>query len=158
MNHICIDQLIEGFEDIFPELGVTHKSTTHESHQKVCKKFTPFIIRVIEGMMDENFIIDGFKLSLEELYMKFPLMKFIVFGYPNTTPEQKVLDCRKHDKISGNWTEELDDNELTNFFKFAINESKILQDTCLRLDIPFYDTSTNYIENIEKAILYVSQT
>jgi adenylate kinase family enzyme len=45
--HIPIDPVIEGFEDVFPELGITHNALTHDDHVVVCQKFLPFISRVV---------------------------------------------------------------------------------------------------------------
>lgn len=150
VQHICIDPIIEGFEDVFPELGITHKAPTLEAHIEVCQKFKPFISRMIEGLDVDDFVIEGFRLPLEDLHAKYPHLQYFVFGYPTATPEEKLAKCREVDVT--NWTNEMTDEELLKEFAFQIEESKRLQEVCSKLGIPFFDTSEEYWENIQAAL------
>lgn len=150
VQHICIDPIIEGFEDVFPELGITHKAPTLEEHIQVCQKFKPFVFRMIDGLDVEDFVIEGFRLSLEDLYAKYPHLQYFVFGYPTATSQERLVQCRKYD--INNWTNELNDEQLLKEFNFLIEESKRLEKLCKKLNIPFFDTSKDYWGNIKAAL------
>jgi hypothetical protein len=102
LQHIQIDPIIEGFEDVFPELGITHKALNIDDHLQVCEKFRPFILRVIEGLRDSDFVIEGFRMPIEALYEKFgSTHQFFVFGFPQATAQEKVARSRSFDVA--NW-------------------------------------------------------
>lgn len=150
VQHICIDPIIEGFEDVFPELGITHKASTLEEHIQVCQKFKPFVFRMIDGLDVDNFVIEGFRLPLEDLYAKYPHLQYFVFGYPTATPQERLARCRKFD--INNWTNELNDGQLLKEFDFLIEESKRLEKMCKKLNILFFDMSKDYWGNIKAAL------
>ncbi len=150
VQHICIDPIIEGFEDVFPQLGITHDADNLNDHLKVCQNFKPFLFRMIESLKHDDFVFDGFRLPFEDLHATYPHLQYFVFGYPNSTPQER-LDCVRQFDLS-NWTNEMSDTELLNTFEFFIEESKRLQRICQHLNIPFYDTGKDYLPNIEAAL------
>lgn len=153
IQHICIDPIIEGFEDVFPELGITHKASTLKEHIQVCQKFKPFVSRMIDGLDVDDFVIEGFRLPLEDLYAKYSHLQYFVFGYPTATPQERLALCREFDE--NNWTNELSDKQLLEEFVFLIEESKRLEKLCDKLNIPFFNTSKEYWGNIKAALAKV---
>jgi hypothetical protein len=155
VQHIQIDPILEAFEDVFPELGITHDANTHEKHNEVCQNFKPFLFRMIDGMRVNHFVIEGFRMPLVDLHAQYGATHGIyVFGYPNITPKEKVALCRKHDL--GNWTSFMDDEELAATFEFLIAESGYLQEKCATLNIPFFDTGQDYYGEINRALRMVA--
>ncbi len=150
VQHICIDPIIEGFEDVFPQLGITHKAPTLEEHIEVCQKFKPFVFRMIDGLDVDEFVIEGFRLPLEDLHEKYPHLQYFVFGYPNATPQERLARVREFDV--SNWTNDMTDEELLKEFKFLIEESRRLQNICEKRNISFFDTSKEYWPQIENAL------
>ncbi len=150
VQHICIDPIIEGFEDVFPQLGITHKAPTLQEHIEVCQKFKPFIFRMIDGLDVDDFVIEGFRLPLEDIHAKYPHLQYFVFGYPNATPQERLARVREFDV--SNWTNDMTDKELLKEFEFLISESKRLQEVCGKFDIPFMDTSKEYWPQINHAL------
>ncbi len=150
VQHICIDPIIEGFEDVFPQLGITHRAPNLKEHIEVCQKFRPFVFRMIDGMDVDGFVIEGFLLPLEDLYAKYPHLQYFVFGYPNTTPQERLAKCREFDVT--NWTNEMSNEELLEEFEFLISESKRLEEVCKKLNVPFFDTTKEYWGNIKDAL------
>ncbi|MFA4814834.1 MAG: hypothetical protein WC924_02290 [Candidatus Gracilibacteria bacterium] len=150
VQHICIDPIIEAFEDVFPELGITHKAPTPKEHDQVCQQFKPFVFRMIDGLVADDFVIEGFRLPLRDLYARYPHLQYFVFGLPTATPKEMVARCRKFDTNS--WTNEMSDEELSKVFEFLIEESKKLQTLCQELGVPFFDTSKGYWGNIKAAL------
>jgi hypothetical protein len=150
IQHICIDPIIEAFENVFPQLGITHDAPTLETHLDVCQKFKPFVFRMIDGLDVDDFVIEGFRLPLEDLHARFPALQYFVFGYPNATPRDRLARVREFDVA--NWTNDMTDEELLETFAFLIEESKRLQDICGRLGIPFVDTGLEYWPQIDWAM------
>lgn len=153
IQHICIDPIIEGFEDVFPELGISHSAKTHKEQEDACQKFRPFITSVMHHLDVEDFVIEGFKLPIEDLHVNFPHVQFFLFGYPNTTPAKKVAACRKFDVH--NWTNEESDESLYAWFEFLIEESKYIEEVSHKTGIPFIDTSYEFNERIQYALSLV---
>ncbi len=152
VEHIQIDPIIEAFQDVFPQLRITHDANTPERHVEVCQRFKPFLFRMIDGLDVFNFVIEGFRMPLADLYAKYGKTHCIfVFGYPNITAREKVHLCRQYDV--DNWTNDIgDDQELESIFEFLITESKNLEKECAQLNIPFFDTGKSYHDQINKAL------
>lgn len=150
VQHICIDPILDAFQSVFPQLGITHDAPTHEKHVAVCQEFKPFVSKMIDELDKDDFVIEGFRLPLADLHNKYPKLQYFVFGYPTATPEQKVAECRKYDEF--NWTNYMSDEELLESFKFSIEESKLLQKVCEERGIQFFDTTTNYWDKIKAAL------
>jgi hypothetical protein len=154
VKHICIDPIIEAFEDVFPQLGITHNAHSLEKHVEVCQKFNPFIQRMIDGMDIGNFVVEGFRLPIKDLYEKYGSagIQFFVFGYPNSTPEQKLEQIKKYDCGKGNWVDHMSDQELLEIFEFLIAESKLEENLCKKFGIPFFDTANDFNTKINEAL------
>jgi hypothetical protein len=154
VQHICIDPIIEAFQDVFPQLGITHKAPNLEEHIDVCQKFKPFIFCMIDALKDDDFVIEGFRLPLEDLHDKYPHLQYFAFGYPNSTPQERLAKCREFDII--NWTNEMGDEELLKEFEFLIEESRRLEALCKKINVPFFDTGKEYWGNIHIALSQAS--
>ena len=155
LQHIPIDPIIEGFEDVFPELGITHRALSLAAHRTVCEKFQPFLFRMIDGLRDDDFVIEGFRMPLEAIIEKYrSTHQVIVFGYPRNTPAERLALCRRYDTI--NWTNALSDEELLDIFAFFIDESRRIEAICRQQRVAFFDTSTEYRDTIRAATDVVS--
>ncbi len=152
LEHFQIDVVIQAFQEIFPKLGIKHVQTIKEQ-RAVSKKFKKFLFSTVDALDSKrgNFIIEGFQIPLSDTFRKYnKTHQFFVFGFPNATPEERIITSRKYDPE--NWTSDFTDKQLHKIFSFLIQESKNLQKTCKRLHIPFIDTSENYPEAIRKAV------
>jgi hypothetical protein len=156
LQHIQIDPIIEGFEDVFPELGITHRALSLAAHQTVCENFKPFLFRMIDGLRDDDFVIEGFRMPVEALIEKYrSTHQVVVLGYPRNTPAERLALCRRFDRI--NWTNALTDGQLLDIFAFFIDESRRLEVLCRQQQVAFFDTSTEYWGTIRAAVDKVSQ-
>lgn len=151
VQHICIDPILDAFQAVFPQLGITHDANTHETHVASCDAFKPFVSKMIEELDQDDFVIEGFRLPLADLHDKYPHLQYLAFGYPSDTPESRLARVRKFDV--GNWTNSMEDDELLEVFKFLIDESQRLEVLCTERNIPFFDTTSDYHGSIQKALL-----
>ena len=150
VQHICIDPIIDAFQEVFPQLGITHEALTHEKHQEVCQKFKPFISKMIDELDCDDFVIEGFRLPLVDLHTRYPHLQYFAFGYPSDTPESRLARVRKYDVNS--WTNFMTDDELLETFKFLIAESRLLEEVAKNLGVPFFDTTDDHFGKIHQAL------
>ena len=150
VQHICIDPIVDAFQSVFPELGITHDAPDLESHRAVCEKFRPFVFEMINQLDEDDFVIEGFRLPLEEIHGAYPHLQYFVFGYPTATPEQKVAEARAYHGY--HWSNDLSDAELITSFAFSIAESQRLKEVCSKRGIPFFDTTKDYRSSIDAAL------
>lgn len=151
VQHIQIDPLLDAFQAVFPELGITHDANTHDTHVASCQAFKPFVSKMIEELDVDDFVIEGFRLPLADLHDKYPHLQYLAFGYPSDTPEARLARVRQYDV--DNWTNSMEDDELIEVFKFLIDESQRLEVLCKERNIPFFDTTNDYHGSIQKALL-----
>ncbi len=151
VQHICIDPIIDAFQSVFPQLGITHEANSHEKHVAVCAEFRPFVSKMIEELDMDDFVIEGFRLPLADLHDTYPHLQYFAFGYPSDTPEARLARVRKFDE--GNWTNSMDDDELLEVFTFLIDESQRLEALCKERSIPFFDTTSDYHGTLQKALI-----
>ncbi len=150
VQHIGIDSIVDAFQKVFPQLGITHDAPTLPEHLDVLREFKPFVFEMINQLDEDDFVIEGFRLPIEEIHDAYPHLQYFVFGYPTATPEQKIAEARQYHGY--HWTSDLDDEELMNSFKFSIEESKRLQEICTKRNIPFFDTTEDYKAKIQEAL------
>jgi hypothetical protein len=150
VQHICIDPIVDAFQTVFPELGITHNAPDLQSHFAVCRKFKPFVSKMLDELKADDFVLEGFRLPLDDMREKYPHLQYFVFAFPTATVEERLAACRKHDVDS--WTNLMSDDELRASMTFLIEESKRLEEMCARLDIPFFDTGKEYWPQIERAL------
>ncbi len=150
VQHICIDPIVDAFQSVFPQLGITHVAPDLKSHLEVCQRFKPFVFKMLDELDEDDFVIEGFRLPLEDLHEVYPQLQYFVFGFPTATPEEKMKECRGY--VGYHWTSELSDDELIREFEFSIAESQRLQEICAKKGIPFFDTTRDFKVSIEEAV------
>jgi hypothetical protein len=152
---VPVDPVIEAFESVFPEHGITHAATDHKSHIKVCGAFSPFLFKMIDGLMEEyDHVVEGFRMDPDRLSKRYgKTHQIFAFGYPGISVEEKFNIVRKHDK--DNWTNPESDASLKKTLHFLINESRWLERRCRILKIPYFDTGVDFWKGIEKALSLV---
>jgi hypothetical protein len=154
LQHIQTDRLVTAFERAFPELGITHKAGSQNlaGHLAVCEKFRPFLFELIDDFKNSDFVIEGFRMPAEDLMKRYgSTHQLFVFGYPSSTPEERVALCRKFD--TDNWTNGVaDDAALLKEFAYLIEESRRLEALCKKYSVTFIDVSAGRAEALVKAL------
>ena len=150
VQHIQVDPIIDAFQAVYPQLGITHQALDLSAHLEVCQKFKPFAFKMLYELDVDDFVLEGFRLPLEDIHDKYPHLQYFVFGFPDTTPEERVATCRKYDVQ--NWTNYMSDEELFGVMKFLIEESKRLQEICAKRGIPYFNTVPDYRATLDEAL------
>lgn len=149
-KHIILDQIVRGFQNNFPEIGITHS----DNIKNVSKRFAPFINSMIEDMpcSEHLLLLDTYHIVPED-YIKYINKRFceIYFvGYPDILPQERLKEMRMYDKRKENII--LTDEELLRRCIKLIDESKYIQKECKKYNLPFINTSYKRNEIIDNFI------
>lgn len=148
-----IKTFIRGFQNNFPDTGITHSDIPIN----VSKKLAPFMNTVIEDSSEQPLLLDLYHLVPED-YMKFintDLCNIFFVGYPNISPQEKLKEMRTYDKRQENRI--LTDTELLERLKRYIDESIYLERECKKYNLPFINTSYERMSVINNAINEISK-
>ena len=124
-------------------------------------KFANLIERIIDEaktdiILDEEwYVIDTCHLYPKDIAKIDLTNTLVVFlGYPNKTVYEKLKDIREYDPFN-QWTRKKSDEVLINNSALDIEYSICAKLECEKVNIPFFDTGTNFNEAIEEAYKYL---
>ena len=135
-TYIPFDPIVRGFQNNFPEIGITHTDTIIN----VSKKLAPFINSMIEDS-EQPLLLDTYHLIPEDYIEFINTNKCDIFfvGYPNISPQEKLKEMRTFDKREENRI--LTDTQLLKNLKKKIDESIYIERECKKYNLPFINTS-----------------
>jgi len=157
-NIISIDSIVTAFENILPEVGIGHSGDIKEKS----KKFAPFLYEYLERCIweytDRNFVLEGWH-NLPDYFM--PLInhqKYVVVcvGYPNANEKDLFEKIRLNDTEHDN-TINATDEYLEGLIKRSKKYSKMLEEQCLKWNIPFFETDKNRVQALDNVIKYIQK-
>jgi 2-phosphoglycerate kinase len=150
------DTVVSTMGRLFPEHGISHYE---EDHDKACETFRPFLRELLRHLEYEGFpfVIDTYHvlpLSLVELKDTYGI---VFMGYPSVDPREKLRHIRRCARAQ-DWTEDVPDAVLFEQVQRYIDESRMLEDACSEIGIPFVDTSPRFEQAIQRAFETLSQS
>ena len=136
------DTIVNAFDKVFPELGITHKKASLAR-----EKYEPFLFEVLNGFCRDlkycsNItVFPGSQFLPENLSRYEKLDKFVVIflGVNAESPEELLKVIRKND-TENDWTHKKDDEWMLRFCKNIIDESNILQKECEKYGFYYFNT------------------
>lgn len=153
MNHIPLDAIVSTLETLYPETGIKHE----DDNIVMSKKLSTFIDEYLNHMdyEDIKYIIDLYQIYPKDLNKRLFDDHLVVYmGYPHIDPFKKLEDIKKHAREK-DWTKYTPDEEMLNIIKLFIKENKIMYNQCKELNIPFFDVSSNFIEELDKVYEHI---
>ena len=143
-NYIPLDYFTSSFKHNFPECNITSSVIINE---KTSSKLSLFLSRVVDIMNndDNNYIIDSAHLFPHNIIEYIDRDKWDIYclGYPNIDTKEKLDLIRKHSSNYG-WTNNKTDEELYDIIEELKNISKILKEECIKYNIEFIDTGSDF--------------
>ncbi len=144
------DTIVNAFDKVFPELGITHKGG-----QKAEEIFKPFLFEVLNGFCRDlkygNIVtvFPGSQFSPEAIneYEKKDKYIVIFLGVEADNP-QLIVDKIRECDTEADWTHKKDDEWMLGHCKNVINKSKILKEECEKYGFYYFNT----FENREKTL------
>ncbi len=138
-NHMMLDPIVRGFQNNFPETGITHV----DNIINVSKNLAPFINTIIEDMPynEQPLLLDTYHIVPRDYIslINKAYCNIYFVGYPDISPLEKLREMRIYDKRKENTI--LTDEKLLEKCKEKINESKYIQRECEKYNLPFINTS-----------------
>ena len=107
-----------------------------------------------------NYVFEGELLPghVSALQQEFPAqVKACFLGYATIEPEQKLKEIRQYGGYPNDWAVEYSDADLLKIIKREIEFSQYLQDECAKHNLPYFDTSDNFLATAEQIIRYISE-
>lgn len=145
-NLVSIDAMRSAFSKVLPEHGIHHRHNQRKPDSELI--LIPFVaqyaIRLSEHYLKKiPCLVEGGSCTPKMAKELFPGedFKIIALGYPDISAQDKFKAIREND--INDWTTTLSDSDLTVRCKENIEKSKILQDECNKLGVPFLNTSFN---------------
>jgi hypothetical protein len=82
-------------------------------------------------------------------------IKACFLGYATITPAQKLHEIRTHAGHPNDWPSEYSDPDLLRVINEMIAFSHYLIEECATYQIPYFDTSHNFMQTLDQVIAYV---
>lgn len=158
-NYITIDtdSIRDAFQHALP------KTEINKYNGKGMKDdFPKFIEQLLYWKSYNNqeyrYIIDSTDISVAKAKELFDIEdNVIVFlGYPDTTADEVLKNCRKYDKANS-WSKHVGDIELKIYIEQYIEKSKKLKEECKKYGFKFFDTSINREKVLKEAMEYIDK-
>ncbi len=153
------DTIVNAFDVVFPELGITHKKA-----EITRERYKPFLFEILNGFCrDLKYngnvtIFPGAQFLPEQIdeYLKKDKFIVIFLGIGDATPRELMTKIREMDTAS-DWTNKRTDEQLLNNCKNIINESKELKSQCEKFGFYYFDTFINRIETLNKILKVIEK-
>jgi len=152
VNHLHIDSVIDAFERVFPETGISHDG---ESHAHLAKTLSPFLSVWLERLCHHgiSFVADAYHVVVEDAVVLRDRLgiDLVYIGYPDIEPAEKVALIRSN-ATSSDWTCDQSDEYLLDFVRRCRERSMEMIDVCARHRIQYVNTSFDFKQAIETAL------
>lgn len=157
--YLSLDVVKMGLVNGIPEYGVDPE----ESTSAVAEKLWPLVRAMAVNMLetDVHYIIEGEILPhhVVELSERFPgQVRACFLGYADITPEQKLREMREFAGNPNDWTVDSSDEYVLDVIYEFIAFSRSLREECVRLSIPYFDTSREFLPTLDRAAEYLRKT
>ncbi len=150
------DALVTSFEEVFPEIGISHESN-EEGVVKLEEYIKTFLYNYeYEGV---GYVFDSTHLrpcNIVNIYEKIGKVPTVFLGYADINVEEKFKQIRKNDLKKDFWSFKMSDDELREYVKSHIERSRKLREECAQLSIPYFDTGSDFNGGITEAFQYLS--
>ena len=155
--YLSLDWLVMGFTNGIPEYGLHDKLWPHE----IAQKFWSFFSAMLDNMIwaEKDYIIEGEAVLPElitEVLTKHPnKVKVCFVGYSEVDLNQKLKDVYEFSKGNNDWLTNESEAYVKDHISNMITYSKRIKASCESYDIPYFDTSKNFLQTMDIAIKYL---
>jgi len=149
-QQICMDSIIAGFEQNFPELGINSEADMDhiERLKFLSKKIAPFINSMMESgeydEFDKGMVLDVFQLLPGDFinYIDKSYCDIYYFITADVSAEERYTIIKKFD-TEKDYTYYDSDDILQELCINLVKESKFIKEECIKYGLPYYETSKN---------------
>ena len=139
-----MDALITAFQKHFPQTGIGHEPF---EWKVICANFLPFLTSFLTelGFEGTSFVCDTYHITPDaaaELRRSQGITP-VFLGFPRIDEIAK-LQCIRTFRDAHEWTDKKSDIEMLALVRKFKIESCEIQDACVRLNIPFFDSGADF--------------
>ena len=150
------DELIELFGNVVPEYGLRSDIDWQLKKAKV----KPIILNLLKiyQKQGKNLIIEGAMVRAEDYgeYLDIdPELKCVFLGCCDITIDQKLQNCREN-PTQNDWFLKETEAEQYRLIAEIISISKEIKGICTSSKIPYFDTSQNFNQTLNKALQFLT--
>ncbi len=166
-QHICMDAVIAGFEQCFPETGIDTGISVNKGKSSleilhiISGRIAPFLRAMTSpeeyDRKNGPMVIDMYQL-LPEDYVKFLDPKICDILYLLTgdvTPKERFAIQKEFDTPE-DYTYDLSDEDRMEDCKYLVEQSRLMREQCERYGLPYLETARNretvfrrFLENLD---------
>jgi len=157
ISYFSLDWLIMGFTNGISEYGIHDMLFPDE----IAERSWSFLKAMLESILwgEEDYIIEGEALLPEliiDLVKKYPdKIKICFVGYTNISLDQKVKEIKSFNIQKKDWLIDKSDEYILDHVKNMIAHSIKIKKSCAENNLAYFDTSKNFLDDIEAAIKYL---
>jgi hypothetical protein len=155
--YFSLDFLMMSLVNGMPALGID----PDEASVITGEKMWPLVEAMAANIIDvgTNYLIEGDTLlpkHVHTLVQRYgPTVRACFVGYTAIEPHIKLKEIRKFRSGSGDWVRPLSDTEDLDLIRTMIEFSRYLRSECTQYNLPYFDNSNNFIENIYKVLRHL---
>jgi hypothetical protein len=154
--YLSLDVLKMGLVNGLPEYGVDPEA----SSQEVAEKLWPIVRAMCVNMIETGvyYIVEGEILPhhADELAQRYPgEIRACFLGYAEVAPEHKLREIREFGGHPNDWIADYPDEYVLDFVRDSIEFSRYLRDECAKRNLPYFDTSFDFLETLDQAAEYL---
>ena len=167
LNWYPIDPIINSFEAVYPQAGITH---TRASDEEISLKFSPFLWKLLKDLGEYyersgygpvaktgGYLVDTcYILPSDTAAQAGSHVKTAFFGYPRISAEKKFSQIREHE-AEDDWTKPMTDSSLMEHVIRWVNDSKFYERECARHKLKFFDTSFEFDAVVNDELVWLSK-
>ena len=154
LPYLSLDWLMMGFNDGIPEYGIHHLLWPNE----IAEKMRPFLLGMIDSMFVDgmDYLIEGEAMlpqSVAGLVEKYPgKIRAVFLGYTEISATDKVALVKKHGGGENDWLTNKSDDYIRDHVENMIAYSKMIRAGCEEHELPYFDTSADFLGTMDAAI------
>jgi hypothetical protein len=156
MSFLSLDALKMGLTRGVPEFEIDPNAGAIP----VAERLWSLVREMSLNLMSEgvDYVLEGELLPkhVAALQQQYPAQVRACFlGYHSTTPEQKCREVRAYGGFPNDWSLEYSDPELLTVLMREIDFSRYLLEECSRFNLPYFDTSSQFLETLDRVFAFV---
>jgi hypothetical protein len=149
----CLDYFVSALDQGAPELGIAAESPNNIRARKLWPRLVPMLRNIVE--VEPQYTVEGDALwpaGVKTLFQEYPgQVRACFIGYASSTPARKLAEIRGFGGGVNDWLLDHSDEYILDLAREMISYSRLVQEECATLDIPYFDVSEDFPQVLERA-------
>jgi 2-phosphoglycerate kinase len=154
ISYFSLDWLVMGFTNGIPTYGIHDLLFPDE----IAERSWSFLKAMFESMIwgEEDYIIEG-EAILPELIIELVnnhagKLSICFVGYTDVDVHQKFKEIKRYSTGKKDWLNDKSDEYIIDHVNNMVTHSKRIKQSCRENDLAYFDTSSNFLDGINRAM------